>query len=140
MFVYAPELLLIGSPWAILTSFLTAAFGIVSYGGFRNCVSCSRCSGLFAYQGEMVRGCYIPDSSVSYDKARPGDGWSRFCAVRLGLHLAVAEEKARYSANSRCIKKGPRGQVKECQGADKVFREQALEPFSPAELEENQNN
>jgi len=29
MFVYAPELLLIGSPIAILTSFLTAAFGIV---------------------------------------------------------------------------------------------------------------
>ncbi|MBW2595845.1 MAG: TRAP transporter permease [Deltaproteobacteria bacterium] len=29
MFVYAPELLMIGSPWAILTSFLTAAFGIV---------------------------------------------------------------------------------------------------------------
>ncbi|MBN2284599.1 MAG: TRAP transporter permease [Deltaproteobacteria bacterium] len=29
MFVYAPELLMIGSPWAILMSFLTAAFGIV---------------------------------------------------------------------------------------------------------------
>jgi len=29
MFVYAPELLMIGSVWAILTSFLTAAFGIV---------------------------------------------------------------------------------------------------------------
>jgi len=29
MFVYAPQLLLIGSAWAILTSFLTAAFGIV---------------------------------------------------------------------------------------------------------------
>jgi len=95
MFVYAPELLMIGSVWAILTSFLTAAFGIVCLAaGVQACL---------LVKAKWYEVVMLLAVALLMIKAGSYDRWGRFCTVCRGFHIAVVEKKARHNTNSRRI-------------------------------------